>query len=151
MPSFGKYEDFPGGSDGKASVYNAGDPGLIPGLGRSPGECNGNPLQYYCLENPMDRGAWWATVHGDTKSRTRLSDFTFSWHIRLANISYFQESSFIPTSRARYDFCSVAELCSNLTCSVLHFIEVSVSLHTSVKSFYSLSIFMFGCAGSALL
>ena len=50
--------DFPGGSDGKASVYNAGDPGSIPGLGRSPGEGNGNPLQDYCLENPMDRGAW---------------------------------------------------------------------------------------------
>ena len=51
-------EDFPGGSDGKASVYNVGDLGSIPGLGRSPGEGNGNPLQYYCLENPMDRGAW---------------------------------------------------------------------------------------------
>ena len=50
--------DFPGGSDGKASVYNAGDPGSIPGLGRSAAEGNGNPLQYYCLENPMDRGAW---------------------------------------------------------------------------------------------
>ena len=49
--------DFPG-SDSKASVYNAGDPVLIPGLGRSPGEGNGNPLQDYCLENPMDRGAW---------------------------------------------------------------------------------------------
>ena len=48
---------FPGGSDGKASAYNAGDPGLIPGSGRSPGEGNGNPLQYSCLENPMDRGA----------------------------------------------------------------------------------------------
>ena len=50
--------DFPGGSDGKASVYNAGDPGLIPGLGRSPGEGNGNPLQDCCLGNPMDRGVW---------------------------------------------------------------------------------------------
>ena len=50
--------DFPGGPDGKASVYNAGDLGLIPGLGKSPGEGNGNPLQYYCLENPMDRQAW---------------------------------------------------------------------------------------------
>ena len=50
--------NFPGGSDSKASVYNAGDPGSIPGLGRSPGEGNGNPLQDYCLENPMDRGAW---------------------------------------------------------------------------------------------
>ena len=49
---------FPGGSAGKASVYNAGDLGSIPGLGRSPGEGNGNPLQDYCLENPIDRGAW---------------------------------------------------------------------------------------------
>ena len=49
---------FPGGSDGKASVCSAGDPGSIPGLERSPGEGNGNTLQYYCLENPMDRGAW---------------------------------------------------------------------------------------------
>ena len=53
--------DFPGGSDGKASAYNAGDPGSIPGSGRSLGEGNGNPLQYSCLENPMDGGAWWAT------------------------------------------------------------------------------------------
>ena len=51
------FVDFPGGSDGKASVYNAGDLGSIPGSGRSAGEGNGNPLQYYCLENPMDRGA----------------------------------------------------------------------------------------------
>ena len=67
---------FPGGSYGKASARNAGDPGLIPGLGRSPGEANGNPLQYSRLENSTDRGAWWATVHGVSKSRTRLSDFT---------------------------------------------------------------------------
>ena len=51
-------DDFPGGSDSKASAYNAGDQGSIPGLGRSPGEGNGNPLQYSCLENPMDGGAW---------------------------------------------------------------------------------------------
>ena len=54
----------------KASAYNAGDLGLIPGLGRCPGEGNGNPLQYCCLENPMDRGAWQAAVHGVAKSRT---------------------------------------------------------------------------------
>ena len=71
----------PGGTDGKASVYNAGDPGSIPGLGRSPGEENGNPFQYYYLENPMDRGAWQATIHGVTKSLTRLSDFTFTFKI----------------------------------------------------------------------
>ena len=52
------YTHFPSGSDGKASAYNAGDLGLIPGLGRSPGEGNGNPLQYSCLENPMDGGTW---------------------------------------------------------------------------------------------
>ena len=72
------FQSFPGGSDVKASACNAGDLGSIPGLGRSPGEGNGNPLQYSCLENPMDRGAWWATVHGVAKSRTRLSDFTFT-------------------------------------------------------------------------
>ena len=65
-------DDVPGGSDGKA-----GDLGPIAGAGRSPGEGNGTPLQYYCLENGMDRGAWQATVHGVAKSRTRLSDFTF--------------------------------------------------------------------------
>ena len=63
-------QGFPGGSEDKASACNAGDPGLIPGLGRSPGEGNGNLLQYSCLENPMDRGAWWATVHGVAKSQT---------------------------------------------------------------------------------
>ena len=65
--------DFPAGSDGKESAYNAGDPGSIPGLGRSPGEGNGYPLQYSCLEKSMDRGVWWATVHGVTRSWTRLS------------------------------------------------------------------------------
>ena len=60
---------------GKESACNAGDPGSIPGLGRSPGEGNGNPLQYSCLENPMDGGAWWAIVRRVAKSRT-LSDFT---------------------------------------------------------------------------
>ena len=58
---------FPGGSVVKNLPANAGDAGSIPGLARSPGGGNGNPLQYSCLENPMDRGAWWATVHGVTK------------------------------------------------------------------------------------
>ena len=61
---------FPGGLDGKASVCNVGDPGSIPGLGRYPGEGNGNPLQYSCLENSTDGGAWWATVHGVAKRWT---------------------------------------------------------------------------------
>ena len=67
-----------GGSDSKASACNAGGPGSSPRSGRSPGEGNGNPLQHSCLENPMDGGAWEATVHGVTKSRTRLSAFTFT-------------------------------------------------------------------------
>ena len=67
----------------KNTPANAGDirdVGLIPGSGKSPGEGHGNPLQYSCLENPMDRGAWWAVVHGVAKSRTRLSDFPFTFH-----------------------------------------------------------------------
>ena len=63
----------------KVSAYNAGDPGSIPGLGTCRGEGNGSPLQYSCLGNPMDRGAWQATVHGVTKSWTRLSNFTFTF------------------------------------------------------------------------
>ena len=66
--------DFSGGSDGKESACNAGDSGLILGSGRSPGEGNGSPLQYSCPENSIDRGAWWAIVHGITKSRIQLSD-----------------------------------------------------------------------------
>ena len=66
---------FPGGgSDDKESACNVGDLGSTPELGRSPGEANSNPLQYPCLENLMDRGAWSATVHGVTKSQARLSD-----------------------------------------------------------------------------
>ena len=61
---------FPGGSEVKASACNVGDLGSIPGLGRSPGEGNGNPLQYSCLANPMDGGAWWATVHRVAESDT---------------------------------------------------------------------------------
>ena len=73
-------KNFPGGSVGKDSACIAGDLGSIPGSGKSPGEGNGNPLQYSCLENPMDRGAWWATVHEVAKSRTGLSDYHFtSW------------------------------------------------------------------------
>ena len=67
-------QGFLGGSNSKESACNAGDPGSIPRSERSPGEENGNPLQYSYLGNPMDRGTWWATVHGVTTSRTPLSD-----------------------------------------------------------------------------
>ena len=71
------------------SDCNAGDLGSIPGLGRSPGEGNGNPLQYSCLENRMDGGAWWATVHGVAKSWTRLSNSTFTLPLPLPCIRYY--------------------------------------------------------------
>ena len=74
---------FPRGSDGKDSVCSEGDLGSIPGSGRSPEEGNGNPLQYSCLENPTDRGAWWAAVHGVTKSQTRLSMHTLRGSMAL--------------------------------------------------------------------
>ena len=76
-PWVGKILGAPGGSDGKESACSAGDSGSIPGLGRSPGEGNGNPLQYSCLEKPMDGGVWWATVHGVTMNWPQLSDFTW--------------------------------------------------------------------------
>ena len=64
------FSGFPDGSEDKESTYNVGDPGSIPELGRSPGEGNGNPLQYSCLENPMDRGAWWASPWDGKESDT---------------------------------------------------------------------------------
>ena len=77
--------DFPGGSDSKASAYHVGDLGSIPGSGRSPGEGNGSPLQYSCLENPRDRGAWWASPWGHKESDMterlhflKITSWTFS-------------------------------------------------------------------------
>ena len=66
--------DFPGGIDSKESACNSDASDLIPGSGRSPGEENVNPLQYSCLRNPMDIGAWWATIHEVTKSQTQVRD-----------------------------------------------------------------------------
>ena len=84
--------DFLDGSGSKAPVYNVGYPGSLPGSGRSPGEGNGNQLQYSYLENPMDRGAWEGIVHGVAKSWTRLSDFTFlSFSILAWEISWTEK------------------------------------------------------------
>ena len=73
---------FTGGLDGENSACNVRDPGSIPGLGRSPGERNGHPTPVSCLENHMDREAWWAAVHGVAKSQTRLN--TFQFHFLLS-------------------------------------------------------------------
>ena len=74
LPITSTFEVLPGDSGGKETACNVGDPSSIPRLGGSPGGGSGNPLQYSCLRNFMDRGAWWATVHRVTKSWTRLSD-----------------------------------------------------------------------------
>ena len=94
--SQGKNTEVDSVSDGEASVYNAGDPGSVPGLGRFPEEGNGNPLQYSCLESPMDRGAWWAKVHGIAESQT-----TFS-----SNKEYWIRNPHHKTYRARPSMCN---------------------------------------------
>ena len=93
------YADGSSGKESTCKAKHAGDPGSIPGLGRSPGEGNGNPLQDYCLENPMDRGAWWAAVHGVAKSRTRLSDFTSLLHTDLSRLKQRWPSSFLKSTK----------------------------------------------------
>ena len=91
---------FPGGSVVKNPPAKARDVGVLPGLGRSPGEGNGNPLQYSCLENPMDRGTWWATVHGVTKSQTPLKRLTHTHDpitIFLIVLGLFSVGLFLPS------------------------------------------------------
>ena len=90
---------FPGGSEVKVPACNAGDLGLIPGSERFPGEGNGNSLQYSCLENPRDRGVWWATVHGVAKSPTQLSDFTFTFKATMWLCLVAQLVKNLPTMR----------------------------------------------------
>ena len=82
--------DFPGGSDGKASAYNAGDPGSIPGLGSSLGEGNGNPLQCSCLENPRDCGAWWAAIYGVAQGRPQLNHLAAAAAAAAAAVHRYQ-------------------------------------------------------------
>ena len=91
--------DFLGGSDGKEPAYKARDPGSIPGLGRSPREGNGNPLQYSCLENSMDRGAWWATIHGTRKELDTVEGLTLS--LSLHSIVREKICKFSCTSQGR--------------------------------------------------
>ena len=84
---------FPGGLNNKKSACNEGGPGLIPGLGRSPGEGNGYPLQYSCLENPMDRGAWLATVHGAAKELDMTEQLTFKTNDRKQTLTIRQRKN----------------------------------------------------------
>ena len=101
--------DFPGDSAVKnphaMKETCTGDASFIPGLGRFPGEGNGYPLQYSCLENPMDGGAWWAAVHGVTRSRTRLSDFTFTFHFPALADRFFMTSATLEASLCMLHLC----------------------------------------------
>ena len=114
--------DFPGGSAGKPSAYNAEDLSSIPGSGRSPGEGNGNPLQYSCLENPMDRADWQATVHGghnesDTTERLHFhfppfyTQFVGSfYHERmLDSVKYFSASTEIQRFYLSFYYCGIPQ------------------------------------------
>ena len=96
---------YSGGSEVKASACNVGDLGSIPGLARSPGEGNGNPLQYSCLGNSMDRGAWWPIVHGVTKSWKQLRDF----HLKINN-NYLWCWDFVGGSDGKASTCNVGDL-----------------------------------------
>ena len=98
---------------GKESTCQCRDMGLIPWLGRSPGEGNGNPLQYSWLENPMDMGAWWAIVQGVAKSWTWLSDFTFTFEHSLA-LPFFGAGM----KTDLFQFC-VFQICWPIECSTL--------------------------------
>ena len=115
-----KARGFPGGSAGKESACNAGDLGSIPGLGRSAGEGHGNPLQYCCLENLMERRPWWATAHGVTKSWTWLSDITIprsTWGSALGKLP--EVAVFVFRTRSSSDAPSCFTELSTGTCAQL--------------------------------
>ena len=110
MITFIELLGFCGCSVGKESAYSAGDLGSTPGSGRSPGEGNGNPLQYSCLENPMDRGAWRATVHGVTRNRHDLATKPPSLSFYYGNRHHFKHSLSSP-SFALYGNSMVKRIC----------------------------------------
>ena len=127
---------YPGGSDGKESTCHSGDPGSNPGSGRSPGEGNGNPLQYSYLENSMDRGAWQAIVHEVAKSQTQLSNLHFHFHKKKNNNQCIK--LFAPTFRSHYIFLFTLEK---------FYIFISVPFHT-IKLFQTICVhfaLMFTC------
>ena len=117
---------FPGSSDTKESAYNTGDEGSIPGSGRSPGERNVIPLQYSCLENPMDRGAWWATVYGVTESQTQISDLhkeTLSVSVSMSLSVYIYVRACVPSRFSHVClFVTLWSLCS-ISCNIIWVFE----------------------------
>ena len=119
---------FPGGSEVKVSASNVGDPGSISGSGRSPGEGNGNPLQYSCLENPMDGGAWWAIVHGVTKR--------CNFHFHGPNIPGFYAILFFTVSDITFTTRHVHSWALFLLCSASSFL-LELFLHSSPAAYWA--------------
>ena len=132
----------------KVSACSAGDPGSIPGSGRSPGEGNGNPLQYSCLGNPMDRGAWWATVRGVAKSRTRLSNFTHSggtWRLASPEAGKGDSGAAgLPSSRSP-GFVPLPRPLSELALLCEQWVAPSCFLAAPLLIGAPLSLFFMGC------
>ena len=128
------YRGFPSGSDGKESACKVGDPGSIPGLGRSLGEGNGNPLYYSCLENSMNRGAWRATVHGVTKSWTLLTERLIHTHTHTHTRMY--RSCYISLFAAYLWFSSFV-----LVDSSYHLVSFSPSSVPLLPSTFSVLLF----------
>ena len=131
-------QDFPGDSDGKVSVYNAGDLGLVPGWGRFPGEGNGNPLQHSCLENPMDRGAWcpWGRIfiadwHVVTVSGGRQRDSTI--HIHESTPIHFQMCT-----QSSLTLCNIVN-CSPSQPSVCGIFQTRILEWVAISSFWGSS------------
>ena len=131
-----------GGLDGKASARNAGNPGSIPGLERSPGEGNINPLQYSCLENPTDGGAWRATVRGVAESQSRRSDFTFTAFTstafvlaRQSDITLSELNIFAGLADVKY-YLIMSIFCLFIACGYLCFVECFVQVFCFSIGFY---------------
>ena len=134
--------DFPGGSDGKESACNIGDLGSIPGLGRSPGADNGNPLQSSCLGSPMDRGAWRATVHGVAKNLTQLSDYHFHFTFTLVEICVptefhpmkWRENAVVPSWTCSILTLSPQHIRSSCSPSFFPFLEMGITSRVTSKA-----------------
>ena len=134
--------DFPGGSDGKESACNVGDLGSIPGLGRSPGAGNCNPLQSSCLGSPMDRGAWRATVHGVAKNLTQLSDYHFHFTFTLVEICVptefhpmkWRKNAVVPSWTCSILTLSPQHIRSPCSSSFFPFLEMGITSRVTLKA-----------------
>ena len=135
LPTFNNtlFSDFPGGLDSKASAYNAGDLGSIPGSGRSLGEGNGNPLQYSYLENSIDRGAWWASVHGVAKESDTMKQMNMGISLTLL-FPFKKNNNNTYLFGCSVQFSSVAQSCPTL-CDPMNHSMPDLPVHHQLPEF----------------